>query len=298
MISTEAEPMVPRTARRHRRRTELRRARRHRRVLILLATLVVVAIAVSVFVLRKNAVAEGPDKGALLLNEPFNGTELNTDHWSPCYEWSANGCTNMGNHELEWYIPQQLTVANGALSLQAKPQTVTGIDGKQFDYVSGMISGLSPDRTLFSFQYGYVEARVQIPKGQGLWPALWMLPTSRQSLPEVDIFETVGEQPHVAQLHTHWLEDGKRQNDGTKWHGPDLTQGWHTFGLEWKPNSLTWYVDGTARLRVTDPKQIPHEPMYLIANLAVGGTFTKPPNASTPFPATFKLDYLKVWGAS
>jgi beta-glucanase (GH16 family) len=259
--------------------------------------LVLVAVAASVFVVRQNAGADGPDKGALLLNEGFDGPALNANHWSPCYEWSANGCTNMGNHELEWYVPQQDTVANGALSLQAKPQTVTGIDDQSFNYVSGMISGLSPDRTLFSFQYGYVESRVQIPKGQGLWPALWMLPASRQSLPEVDIFEAVGEQPDVAQLHTHWLENGQRQTAGIKWHGPDLTSGWHTFGLEWKPTSLTWYVDGAPRLRVTNPKAIPHEPMYLIANLAVGGTFTKPPDAQTPFPATFKLDYLRVWGA-
>jgi beta-glucanase (GH16 family) len=291
--------MVPRTTRRRQRRSEIRRARRQRRLLVLsvLVVLVGLAIAVSVFVVRKNAAADGPDKGMLLLNEGFNGTSLNSNNWSPCYEWSANGCTNEGNHELEWYVPDQVRVADGVLSLEAKPRTITGVDNRQFDYVSGMISGLSPDRTLFSFKYGYVESRVQIPKGQGLWPALWMLPASRASLPEVDIFETVGEAPDVAALHTHWLEHGKNVGRGIKWHGPDFSAGWHTFGLEWKPDSLTWYVDGVARLHVTDMKQIPHEQMYLIANLAVGGTFTKPPNQSTPFPSALKVDYIKVWGA-
>jgi beta-glucanase (GH16 family) len=291
--------MVPRTTRRRQRRSEIRRARRQRRlvvlsVLVLLAA--VAAIAISVFVVRQNAVADAPDKGRLLLNEGFNGTTLNTDNWSPCYEWSANGCTNQGNHELEWYVPGQVKVADGLLTLEAKPQSITGIDNKRFHYVSGMISGLSPDRTLFSFKYGYVESRVKIPKGQGLWPALWMLPASRASLPEVDIFETVGEAPNVAALHTHWLKNGKNVGSGTNYQGPDFSAGWHTFGLEWKPDSLTWYVDGVARLHVTDPKQIPREQMYLIANLAVGGTFTRRPNQSTPFPAALKIDYIKVWG--
>jgi beta-glucanase (GH16 family) len=290
--------MVPRATRRRQRRSEIRRARRQRRLLVLsvLVVLVGLAIAVSVFVVRKNAVADGPDKGTLLLNEGFNGTSLDASKWSPCYEWSANGCTNQGNHELEWYIPGQVKVADGLLTLEAKRQDITGIDDKKFDYVSGMISGLSPDRTLFSFKYGYVESRVRIPKGQGLWPALWMLPASRASLPEVDIFETVGEEPDVAALHTHWDKDGKNVDSGVRYHGPDFSAGWHTFGLEWKPDSLTWYVDGVARLHVTDTKQIPHEQMYLIANLAVGGTFTKRPNKSTPFPAALKIDSIKVWG--
>lgn len=296
MTSTEAEAMVPRADRRRRQRSEIRRARRKRRVLVLLVALVAVVIGVSVFVTRQDAMADGPSKGRLLFNESFGGNRLDRDRWSPCYHWSTSGCTNLSNDELEWYVPEQVKVADGVLSLEARRRSVTGLD-KQFDYVSGLISGLSPDRALFSFKYGYVETRARVPAGRGLWSALWMLPTTRESEPEVDIFETVGEKPDIVAMHTHWLEDGKDKQHGFRWRGPDLSLGWHTFGLEWKPDSLTWYVDGVARWRVTDPKQIPQEDMYLIANLAVGGRFTKSPDAGTPFPSSLKMDYIKVWGS-
>jgi beta-glucanase (GH16 family) len=123
-----------------------------------------------------------------------------------------------------------------------------------------------------------------------------MLPTTRESSPEVDIFEIVGERPDEVSMHTHWVEDGKERQKGTTWQGPDFAAGWHTFGLDWQPDSLTWFVDGVARWRVTDPAQIPHESMYLIANLAVGGDFTKAPNQDTELPAALKVDYVKVWG--
>ena len=237
-----------------------------------------------------------PTKGALLLREDFNGTSLDPEHWSPCYWWARDGCTNLGNNELEWYVPEQVTVSGGVATLEARPRQVTGVGGRQFDYVSGLISNLSPEGDHFSFQYGYVEARVRVPEGQGLWPALWMLPTTRESLPEVDIFEIVGERPDVVEMHTHWLEGEKKRQRGTTWQGPNFATGWHTFGLDWQPTSLTWYVDGVARWRVTTTAQIPHEPMYLVANLAVGGDFTKTPNEETKFPAALQVDYVRVWG--
>jgi beta-glucanase (GH16 family) len=263
---------------------------------VVLVALVAIVIAISVFATRKDAVADGPTKGHLLFNERFDGTTLDANHWSPCYHWATAGCTNLSNHELEWYVPEQVKVSDGLLTLEAAQRPVTGLDNKPFGYVSGLISGMSPDRTLFSFRYGYVESRVRIPKGRGLWSALWMLPTTRQSQPELDVFETIGEQPGVVHMHTHWLENGKDRQRGHRFYGDDLSLGWHTYGLEWKPDSLTWYVDDVARWRVTDPAQIPQEDMYLIANLAVGGRFTDTPDRNTPFPSSLKVDYIRVWG--
>lgn len=264
---------------------------------MLVVALVAVAVSLSVFAARDDAVADGPTKGRLLFNESFDGDTLNRNRWSPCYHWATAGCTNLSNNELEWYVPEQVKVSDGLLSLEADEREVVGLEDRKFDYVSGLISGMSPDRTLFSFKYGYVESRVQLPKGRGLWSALWMLPETRESEPEVDIFETVGEKPDLVTMHTHWVEDGKDRQRGHKhWANQDMTVGWHTYGLEWAPDSLTWYVDDVARWRVTDPDQIPHEAMYLIANLAVGGHFTESPDAGTPFPSSLKVDYLRVWG--
>jgi len=290
--------MVPRTARRRPpRRSEIRRARRKRRVLFALLAVLAIGIPLSVFAAREDAVADGPAKGKLLLDESFDGNDLDLDRWSPCYHWAYIGCTNLSNNELQWYLPSQVEVSDGRLSLVADARTVVGLDDREFDFVSGLISGLSPDQKLFAFKYGYVEARVRLPAGRGLWSALWMLPTTRESEPEIDIFETVGEKPELVTMHTHWLEDGKERQQGHKFRTEDMTLGWHTFGLEWKPDSLTFYVDDVARWRVTDPKQIPNEEMYLIANLAVGGRFTKSPDETTPFPASLQFDYIRVWEA-
>jgi beta-glucanase (GH16 family) len=277
-------------------RAAQRRTRRRRRSLI--AAVLVVGLGTAfVLAARSPAGSPEPTKGGLLLNEEFRGTSLDRDRWSPCYWWASDGCTNLSNDNLQWYVPEQVEVGNGKLSLVARPREVEGVEGRKFDYVSGLISNLSPRRDLFAFKYGYVESRVRIPEGQGLWPALWMLPTTRSSLPEVDIFEIVGEKPNVVQMHTHWEEGGDERQSGKKWHGPNFADGWHTFGLEWKPDSLTWYVDGKVRWQVTDPDRIPHEDMYLITNLAVGGEYTTAPSRSTKFPATFDVDYIKVWGA-
>ena len=260
--------------------------------------LVVVAAGATIFATRSSdepTVAPPPAKGALLLREDFNGTSLDRDTWSPCYWWASDGCTNLSNNELEWYVPRQVKIAGGIASLEAREERVTGIGGREFDYVSGLISNLSPEGNHFSFQYGYVEARVRVPEGQGLWPALWMLPTTRESLPEVDIFEIVGERPNVVEMHTHWSEGGEERQRGMRYTGPNFADGWHTFGLDWKPDSLTWYVDGVARWRVTNDAQVPNEPMYLVANLAVGGDFTESPNEDTEFPAALEIDFIKVW---
>lgn len=303
MRSMEAARVVPSTASNRRRssqgrheRAAARRGRRRRRV-VAGVVLALVLAAAFVFTARTSADSRTPAKGELLLGEEFNGSSLDTDRWSPCYHWATDGCTNLSNRNLQWYVPGQVKVGDGKLSLEARPEQVVGVEGRQFDYVSGLISGASPDRTLFAFRYGYVESRVKIPEGQGFWPALWMLPTTRSSLPEVDIFEIVGEAPDVVQMHTHWEEDGEERQSGKEWRGPNFAEDWHTFGLEWAPDSLTWYVDGVERWRVTDPEQIPHEDMYLITNLAVGGEYTSRPSRSTQFPAALEVDYLRVWGA-
>jgi beta-glucanase (GH16 family) len=237
-----------------------------------------------------------PPVGRRLFTQNFDGDRLNLSRWSPCYWWATRGCTNLSNNELQWYVPEQVQLANGTLRLIAKPAMVVGIHGRPFGYVSGLVSNLSPTRSNFEFTYGYVEARARIPKGAGLWSALWMLPTSRESEPEIDIFETIGRSPHVASMHVHYLEDGEPVSEGHTWRSPtSLARGWHTYGLYWSPDVLIWYVDGTPQWFVTDTPKIPDEPMYLLANLAVGGRYAGKPDENTPFPATLRFDSIKVW---
>ena len=232
------------------------------------------------------------------MGDDFNGSTLDSDLWHTCYWWSESGCTNRGNNELEWYLPDNVSVDGGAAHLVARRQAVTGADGLAFPYTSGLLSQAGVDRDLFTFTYGFAEARVRVPTGSGMWSAFWMLPATRESKPEVDIFEIVGEHPSESVMHAHWA-GGPDGDESVKrvFSGPDFSQGWHTFGVDWRPRSLRFYVDGVLRWTVTDPKAIPHEPMYLLANLAVGGIFTEGVNGSTPFPSELALDYVRVWRA-
>jgi beta-glucanase (GH16 family) len=123
-----------------------------------------------------------------------------------------------------------------------------------------------------------------------------MLPTTRESEPEIDIFEVIGRATHVTSMHVHYLQDGEPQADGFTWRSPtSLAKGWHTYGLYWSPDALIWYVDGIPQWYVVDTPKIPDEPMYLLANLAVGGNHVGPPDENTWFPATLRFDSIKVW---
>lgn len=223
----------------------------------------------------------------LVFSDEFNGSQLDTTKWNTCYPWVEDGgCTNSGNNELEWYQPDEVLVENGLLRLRAQDRSVK--DG--YPYTSGMVT----THKKFSFQYGYVEARLKVPAGQGMWPALWLLPENESWPPEIDIHEILGSQIHTIYTTLHYTTDGKdHYSTGSSWDGPDFSAGFHIVGLLWEPNLIAWTVDGIERFSVTD--NIPQEPFYLLANLAVGGTWPGSPNASTNFPGFYDIDYIRVF---
>lgn len=237
-------------------------------------------------------------KWSLIFDDEFNGTSLNTKKWTTCYPDFKVG-TDECDHdsgELELYQPDEVMVHNGVLTLRAEQKTVNAANGQTYQYTSGMISsGPTQDGGTphFSFQYGYVEMRAKVPAGQGLWPAFWTLPVKGHWPPEIDIFEILGNAPNVINMHFHYPPN---VDSGASWTAPfDFSAGWHTYAIDWEPDSITWYVDGIARRQFTDSANIPKQPMYLIANLAVGGDWPGDPNASTKFPAEYQIDYIKVW---
>lgn len=236
-----------------------------------------------------------------VFTEEFNSGGLDRSKWTRCYWWDDGGCTNLGNRNLNWYLPNNVSVRNGALVLTAREQQVRGIHGRLFPYTSGMVTTgrdyaerQRSDR--FSFTYGYVEIRARIPSGRGLWPALWLMPSTQRELPEIDIMEVIGHRPNVLEMHYHYRGDtGQRRTANRRATVADLSRNWHVYGLEWSPNALIWYLDGVERWRFTNASAIPREPMYLIMNLAVGGAWPGPPNSNTQFPAEFLIDYVRIW---
>ena len=108
--------------------------------------------------------------------------------------------------------------------------------------------------------------------------------------------EILGQKPTVTEMHYHYLDgSGAHRGPGLAWTGPDFSAGWHTFGADWQAGALVWYVDGVERWRFTDASAVTAKPQYLLLNLAVGGNLPGAPNASTPFPSDYFVDYVRVW---
>lgn len=226
----------------------------------------------------------------LVFADEFDGGLAN---WDTCYAWwplGSKGCTNEGNpDEEQWYVPSAVTTDGAAVTLTARRNPVTGTfrgTPKVFPYTSGMIQS----RRRFSFTYGYAEFRMRLAPGQAMWDAAWLLPVNYNHRGEIDVAEAYGQYPRGLAL-TYHAADGTRYRREMDT-GTDLTTGWHTFGIDWEPSRLTWYVDGKAVYMST--ATTPAEPMYLLANLAVAGRFDSPatPAASA---STMALDYVRVW---
>jgi beta-glucanase (GH16 family) len=256
-------------------------------------------VLATLLVLASQSVAPAPTVAAtpmyrLVFSEHFFGKALDATKWRSCYPWaSPAGCSTWTNNELQWYQPSQIRVANGALRLVASREHTEGQtqDGapKSFDWRSGMITTGGK----FSFTYGKVVVRARIPAGRGFWPALWLLPADLSWPPEIDIMEAVGEAPSQVTLSYHEsLSNSTSRTVPTA----NLSAGWHTFVVDWKPGSLTWSVDGSRRFQLSGPTT--NKPMYFLANLAVGGTFARPPDATTPATAAFEIDKIEIWQES
>ena len=245
---------------------------------------------------RSNAAGELPvgQSGGwtMVVSDEFNGTSLDTTKWIPCI---GNGkvvgtkqCQGWGS-ELQTYKPENVTVTNGSLHLIAQKQNNT--------YTSGAISTAKdifgfnqPNYKDFTYRYGYLETRVKIPGGQGIWPAVWQLPYNGNGA-EIDLVEILGSDVSKAYLTLH--KDGGAQEQGIV-SGVNFASSYHVFGVEWRADKILWYVDGVKRFETTGTG-IPNQPMYLMANLAVGGDWPGPPNSSTIFPAMMDVDYIRVW---
>lgn len=236
----------------------------------------------------------------LIFEDEFTDDELNSDKWVKCYWWDAAGCTNLGNREEQWYLPGNVSVSDGMLRLKAQREMTANTTGI-YEYSSGMVTTgrvtydqLVPTR--FDFQYGYAEIRARAPRGQGLWPAFWLLPSRHAPIPEIDVMEILGQEIETLYYAFHYRDQiGKKRARGHSFKVPDLSEDWHVFGVEWSPERIIWYFDGVEQWRYDDARYVPHEPMYMIINLAIGGIWARAADETTEFPAELAVDYVRVW---
>jgi len=218
----------------------------------------------------------------LLFDNEFNGSSLNTTQWN-IEDFGQGGYRNSSSsYALQYYTPKALAVQNGALSIMSDQQSMGGRN-----YTSG---ALTTEHT-FNFLYGRVDIRARLPKGQGIWPAFWMLTANADH--EIDIMEMINTPKTVYQTyHVHTPIVNAYVSQGIV-KGQDFSAAYHTYSLVWTSTSIKWYIDGVQTFQVTG--SVPHTPMYLLLNTAIGGQWPGPPNASTPFPQSMTIDYVRVY---
>lgn len=236
----------------------------------------------------------------LVFEDEFTGSSLDDTKWMTKYWW---GNDVVINYEEQHYVDIQAQPDFGfnPFSFDGDNLTITSIrtppdlleKANNHPYLSGVISS----HATFSFTYGYIEGRAKLSYGQGLWYAFWLM-NSYYDLdkPEIDIIESIGHEQDVVYHTYHFFDeqDNRVTTDAYPTPGIDYTTDFHTFGVEWLPGMLIFYVDRIERHRIVDPK-VSQEEMYLLANTALGGWWPDSPDDTTPFPTEFVLDYIRVY---
>ena len=226
--------------------------------------------------------------------DEFSGTALNTYDWN--YETGNNN--GWGNEELQFYREDNTSVADGMLTIEAREEDFGGNN-----YTSSRLT----TRNKQCFRYGRIDIRAQMPRGQGMWPALWMLGTSFSgfnwpAIGEIDIMEMVGGSGREDTVFgtAHWDNAGSYATYGNE---TTLTSGtfsddFHEFSIEWDETVIRWYMDGVpySELDITSAGQSEfREEFFLIFNIAVGGLLPGSPDNSTVFPQRMLVDYIRVF---
>ncbi len=241
----------------------------------------------------------------LTWSDEFNapdGSAIDSSKW--VQEVGGGG---WGNDELEYYTarPQNSFIHDGNLVIQAMEENYTGADKVSRNYTSARLK----TQGKFSQMYGRFEARIKIPRGQGIWPAFWMLGDDIDKVQwptcgEIDIMENIGKEPYIV----HGTIHGPGYSGSGGISAPlgtavdqKFADDFHVYAVEWEPKEIRFYVDEFLYATRT-PADLPKatkwvydHPFFIILNVAVGGGWPGNPDATTVFPQTMLVDYVRVY---
>lgn len=244
------------------------------------------------------------DGYTLLWNDEFNDENLNTDLWN--YEPHEPGWTN---NELQEYTTSIDNVFTKDGNLTIKAIKTTDAVGNDY-YTSGKITTQNKQ----DFTYGKIVVNAKVPKGQGLWPAIWMMPTVQElygewpKCGEIDILEVLGNQVDTAYGTIHYGEPHAQQQGTYVLEDSTFADDFHEFSVDWEPGEMRFYIDGNLYKTVNDwftavdgeeekPYPAPfNQPFFVQLNLAIGGSWPGNPDKTTDFNnAKFEVDYVRVY---
>ncbi|WP_328675841.1 family 16 glycosylhydrolase [Streptomyces sp. NBC_01261] len=242
---------------------------------------------------------------AVTFSDTFDGAAGSAVNSS---KWTQETGDNVNNHEREYYTSGTNNASldgQGHLVITAKKENPANYQCwyGTCQYTSARMNTSGK----FSAQYGHVEARMKIPRGQGMWPAFWMLGTDIGSVGwpnsgEIDVMENVGFEPSTIHGTIHGPGYSGANGIGAGYTlsgGQAFADAFHTFAVDWAPNSIKWSVDGVV-YQTRTPADVGgntwafNKPFFLILNLAVGGDWPGDPNSATAFPAQLVVDSVSV----
>lgn len=241
----------------------------------------------------------------LVWSDEFDGEEIDASKWSyDIGDGCDRGICGWGNNELEYYTdrPENSFISNGNLIIKANREQYEA-NGNTYGYTSArMVTKNKGD-----FRFGRIDVRAKIPKGQGLWPAIWMLPTDNvyggwPKSGEIDIMESIGSTPekilgtiHFGNEYWRFVGDEYRLEEG------DFSQDFHIYTVLWSEDCIKFLVDGIEysgpyTRSTTLPQTWPFDQdFHILLNVAVGGTLPGNPTPATLFPQVMQVDYVRVY---
>ncbi len=231
----------------------------------------------------------------LLWRDEFNGTSIDESKWNFEIGTGSNG---WGNNELQYYRKENaFIIEDDYLVIDAKEEAFSG---RQYTSTRMTTQGK------FDFAFGRVDIRANLPTGQGIWPALWMLGANFSSVGwpscgEIDIMEIIGSKPSTLHGTTHWSDDSNNYAS----YGGETTlpsgifkDNFHVFSIVWDSSKIRWLLDDV-EYHVIDisPSGLSEfrSPHFFIFNVAVGGNWPGSPNNTTEFPQQMIVDYIRVF---
>jgi beta-glucanase (GH16 family) len=232
-----------------------------------------------------------PGFSRLIWSDEFNGTSINTSNWG--FDLGNSG---FGNNELENYTSrlENARVQNGMLIIEARRENFGGSA-----YTSARLK--TQGKQSFGINT-WIEARIKVPEGRGIWPAFWMLGNSIStvgwpSCGEIDIMEIQGQNPFRNFGTIHWADaNGQHVSFGGIFNSSSsFSAGFHTYAISRTGSSIKWYVDRVqyAEANIAGGFQ---GPFFILLNVAVGGNFVGSPHGTTVFPQQMEVDWVRVWG--
>jgi beta-glucanase (GH16 family) len=238
---------------------------------------------------------------SLVWQDEFTGSNIDAS------KWTHRVTGNPANNELQYYTDRILNsrIEDGALVIQAHAETYTGPDGTR-QWTSARLRTQNKG----DWKYGRFEIRAKLPKGQGLWPAIWMMPTDSDyggwaASGEIDIMELVGHEPNRVHGTLHYgasWPDNVHSGESTTLSSGSFADDFHVFAIIWQEGQIVWLLDGAVYATQTDwhtsgqafPAPFDRR-FYMILNVAVGGDWPGSPNDQTVFPQQMEIDYVRAY---